>query len=411
MKVELMSMFIAFNAGLLAIMVLRPVWRRYFGSSASYALWLLAPLAALATQLPSQTHLQPIARVWKAAAPALTDWVPTQSPAQSLWPIWLWALGALLVLSYFCLARWRLEVRLRGQPLAFDARCGRVPIVRGDFGPALIGLWRPRLVLPGDFEQRYTAAQQNLVLQHEMAHVAAADLWVRSAALLLTIAQWFNPLAWLALPRLIEDQECACDARVLANRTNAASEYAHTLLVNSNAQPCDALLCSLHRTHPLIRRLAMLNRQPKTMLRRRLAATLTALSLICCAAIAWAGSAKESNAAIEPDYHVALNVQIDEMPAQDFALGTRAGEEGSAVINAPSGDIELSVVVNPTTIADQILLSMVIKRGGIEIGRPAIAFKLGGEGRIEIGGQQASGYQGIRLDASILPWNEMVNAG
>jgi len=412
MSAELWSFAVVFNLGLLATLLLRAVWRRYCGAGASYALWLLAPMAALATLLPSgKITWQPMIRAWSETAPALTAWVPISIPEQQVWPLWLWAVGALLTLGYFGFARWRLERALHGRMLRFDPRCGRVPLIRADFGPALIGLWRPRLILPSDFEQRYTTAQQSLVLQHELAHLAAGDLWVRSFALLLTVAQWFNPLAWLALQRLIEDQECACDARVLANRTGATRDYAQALLASSSAHSASAaLLCSLHRTHPLVRRLTMLKRQPSTAMRRRLATIITLLSLVCGAAIAWAGSAKDGSAtARTPDYHVGLTVQIDELPAQIFALGVRSGEAGSASINGEDGDIELSVVVSPTKIADQVLLSMVIKRARTELGRPAIAFMLGASGRIEMGEQRPQGYQGIRLDARILPWSEMVN--
>lgn len=82
-------------------------------------------------------------------------------------------------------------------------------------GPTV--LWGPRslLLLPGDFVNRYGAAEQSLVLQHEATHLRRGDPWWHLAGEPVYAALWFHPLAWLALPRLHLDQELACDENVL----------------------------------------------------------------------------------------------------------------------------------------------------------------------------------------------------
>ncbi|MFX6702176.1 M56 family metallopeptidase, partial [Acinetobacter baumannii] len=43
-------------------------------------------------------------------------------------------------------------------------------------GPAMTGVWRPRIILPADFYQRYTGEEQMLVLRHEQIHLQRRDV-------------------------------------------------------------------------------------------------------------------------------------------------------------------------------------------------------------------------------------------
>jgi hypothetical protein len=63
--------------------------------------------------------------------------------------------------------------------------------------PMLVGIWRPRIVVPVDFEARYSADEQSLVLAHERSHLERADIWVNTAAAGFLCLTWFNPLVWV----------------------------------------------------------------------------------------------------------------------------------------------------------------------------------------------------------------------
>src|SRR5690606_4874806 len=99
--------------------------------------------------------------------------------------------------------------------------------------PATLGLWRPRIVLPADFEERFDPPQRALVLAHERRHIARLDPWSNAAAALLRCLFWFNPLFHLAAARMRHDQELACDADVLAAHPRQRRRYGNALL---NAQ-------------------------------------------------------------------------------------------------------------------------------------------------------------------------------
>jgi carboxyl-terminal processing protease len=95
--------------------------------------------------------------------------------------------------------------------------------------PMTWGVWRPHILLPRE-ARRWTPRQQELVLRHELAHVARFDCLWQLTAQLLRAVYWFQPLAWLAVARMRDEQEHACDDRVLASTVDAA-DYAEQLLL------------------------------------------------------------------------------------------------------------------------------------------------------------------------------------
>src|SRR2546428_4222727 len=83
-------------------------------------------------------------------------------------------------------------------------------------GPAVAGLWPPRIVLP-EWALRLGDRERRLMLAHEDQHVRAWDPWLLAAAMsLLVLAPW-NPVLWWQVRRLRLAVEMGCDARVLAH--------------------------------------------------------------------------------------------------------------------------------------------------------------------------------------------------
>lgn len=81
-------------------------------------------------------------------------------------------------------------------------------------GPAVVGLVRPRVVLPfwvGGVEQ----SGQRLILAHEDEHRRAGDAVLRFAAAALLIAFPWNPALWFHYRRLCLAIELDCDDRVM----------------------------------------------------------------------------------------------------------------------------------------------------------------------------------------------------
>ncbi|MEM7383503.1 MAG: M56/M15 family metallopeptidase [Verrucomicrobiota bacterium] len=98
-----------------------------------------------------------------------------------------------------------------------------------DTVPFVLGLFRPRIVLPA-LADTWSDAQLRSLFAHELAHIKRADLWARWVGLLLCAVQWFNPFVWWAVRRAELASELACDEAVLVEADIAPPQYAEHLL-------------------------------------------------------------------------------------------------------------------------------------------------------------------------------------
>lgn len=256
---------LALSVALVAVAILRVGWRRMFGAEQACRLWWLPPLAVIASQLPHADSVPVI-----ASLPAITDLAGTSGvPATStlaasapLWPdllMWIWVCGLVACLFLAGWRQWRFSVRLRGAAPACEQ--GGLPMlyaVDNDIGPALVGLWRQRIVLPEDFEQRYDDDERALILTHEMTHARRLDTAAGMLAELLHATFWFHPLARWALRRLRADQELACDAAVLRVHPRTRRRYALAMLKTQTTGSVLPVGCAWS-DHPVKERIAMLN--------------------------------------------------------------------------------------------------------------------------------------------------------
>jgi beta-lactamase regulating signal transducer with metallopeptidase domain len=97
-------------------------------------------------------------------------------------------------------------------------------------GPAVYGIFRPRIVLPTD----HIGEDLEYVLRHEKTHIRRGDNLWRILALLAVTVHWFNPLAWVFLRAFLTDLELACDEDAVRGYDDSKRrEYARTLLQNT----------------------------------------------------------------------------------------------------------------------------------------------------------------------------------
>lgn len=95
-------------------------------------------------------------------------------------------------------------------------------------GPAVVGLLRPRIVVP-PWVVESSPARQAHVIAHEQAHLTAGDpLLLTTALCLLVFMPWNLPL-WWQLRRLRRAIEVDCDARVLS-AGHDVTRYGETLI-------------------------------------------------------------------------------------------------------------------------------------------------------------------------------------
>ena len=83
-----------------------------------------------------------------------------------------------------------------------------------DVGPAVVGLLRPRIVVP-EWLAEGSRSVQSMVIAHEQAHLSGHDPQLLTVALCLVVLMPWNFPLWWQLHRLRYAIEVDCDARVL----------------------------------------------------------------------------------------------------------------------------------------------------------------------------------------------------
>jgi hypothetical protein len=100
--------------------------------------------------------------------------------------------------------------------------------VARDTGPAVVGILRPRIVVPA-WILRASAVQQSMVIAHERSHIEAGDQKLLAVALCVLVCMPWNIPLWWQLRRLRKAIEVDCDARVLTCG-HSATDYGELLL-------------------------------------------------------------------------------------------------------------------------------------------------------------------------------------
>ncbi len=247
---------------MLVVLAVRRPFARLFGAGPAYALWLLPALrlvmpplpawgADIAALLPPQTLV-----VWadgRTLAERRRDRAVGASAARA------WAMGAAAFLAWQLLAYRRFLTELSLTSRSLGAHRG-LPLVESAAvpGPLALGLLDRRIVVPADFDTRYSPEERRLALDHECVHHRRGDIWWNHAGLVILALNWFNPIAWVAFRAFRADQELACDAAVAGSASaEARLDYARAL-IKSASRPGLIAACPLNHADQLKRRLKMM---------------------------------------------------------------------------------------------------------------------------------------------------------
>jgi len=279
---------LAASAAILVVLLLRQPLRTAFGAQVAYAFWLLVPIATLASFLPAREII--------VNAPAMTD---TQAAAaraiETGAPTAVEAPGNAVQIAFSNIEPTPLLLIIWLTGVVFSVLLllnGQRRFMRNAdaAGPAVVGIVNPRIVLPRDFEQRYTPAERDLVIAHERAHIEAFDAQINAVAALAQCLNWFNPLFHVARAALRVDQELACDARVMARHADAKRVYAEAMLKTQLAAQAVPLGCQWPPigAQPLKERITMLARPRPTSFRITLGAVLCGAGTLTAGTLAWA---------------------------------------------------------------------------------------------------------------------------
>ncbi|WP_368233785.1 M56 family metallopeptidase [Anaerotruncus rubiinfantis] len=232
---KILPLTLAGSAVALLALLFSPFARRKFSCRWNYYSWaaaLLLFLIPFALPVRSAAHTAAAIPEWTAAIPfAVPDFaaaaqasaisaIPWQTVFAAIWLAGTAALGIRYLVAaarfyrelkkacvpaeepeiqnLFAACKKELQIR-RSIPLSL---CGKVS------SPMLVGLFRPRIVLP---DTALRPQEYRLVFLHELTHYRHADLFYKAAALVVCTLHWFNPLAWIVLKRVNLLCELACD--------------------------------------------------------------------------------------------------------------------------------------------------------------------------------------------------------
>ena len=228
-----------------AVTVLAFVVRRNH-ARVRYRLWcaasvkFLIPFAFLAA-LGSRVDLAPVGQTQLSSAVAITvtqihepfsDFAPviaTAAPSAAVggegtWRsvlIGVWGFGVVAIVLMRLrqwrrvrhLARTSVPAALAGVELPPTVQMRSAP---GLLEPAVVGIFKPILLLPAGIAEYLTPRQLQAVIAHELCHVRQRDNLTAAIHMLVEAVFWFHPLVWWIGGKLVDAREHACDQDVLS---------------------------------------------------------------------------------------------------------------------------------------------------------------------------------------------------
>jgi beta-lactamase regulating signal transducer with metallopeptidase domain len=297
----------------------------------------------------------------------------------------LWFLLSLAVFVTFGLTalRWaRLRGRWRRERMA-----GAEVRVSPDAGPAVVGVWRPEIVVP----RWLTSApqdEQRLVVLHEREHLRARDPMLLAAGCLAVALIPWHPAAWWMLLRLRLAVELDCDRRVLARGVRPLA-YG-TILIDVAGRGSGAPLGApaLADTPSTLERRLIAMTTSSTKLRRAGAALFaipaTALLFVACEA------ALPTSAEVD-----AMDVSALEAQAERLHFIARA--DGESVTYFLNGE-EVSAEEARSILGDDIARVEVLRPGDHGTAQIRILTREGeGDGALRMRLQDGEGEEGARV--------------
>jgi beta-lactamase regulating signal transducer with metallopeptidase domain len=189
-----------------------------------------------------------------------------------LWLVQGWFTGVVLLslrpaAGFFLIERLRLKKgsavsgELRARCLELQRRLGLNRVVHYCESlqlqaPAVVGWFRPVILMPVSALTGLTAPQLEAVIAHELAHVKRLDAFVNLFQMVAETLLFYHPAVWWLSKRVRAERENCCDDVAISVCGNAV-EYARALATMAEWQSAPALAMAANRS-PLAERVARL---------------------------------------------------------------------------------------------------------------------------------------------------------
>lgn len=255
----------------------------------------------------------------------------------------IWIIGVSAVIVYAVIA----YIRLR--KLVDDAVLLKENIYQSEkVGTAFVlGIISPKIYVPYGLN----ANELFITVNHEKAHLARRDHFVKPFGFIITAVYWFNPLVWLAYILLCKDIELACDEKVIKKiGYDKKKEYTQTLL-NLSIPRKYISAC------PVAFGEVGLNERIKNILNMKKGKKIiivTAVAVCAVIAICFLTYPKTSKNNSEEASEVAAVEETTEIKAVEEETEVKAAEETTDFITEMNSEINDENSANATVIASSI---------------------------------------------------------
>ncbi len=198
--------------------------------------WVTTARQGDAPQFVVRTNVKPTGfatRLPKAAGAEVQSagaQLPTAAvagPSTTWWPGWLWLAGVVILAARTLgLRLWLVRFSGRNEVVVEPETEERVRNLAARLGlhhrvrlielaaldsPIAFGWLRPSVGLPAGFWTAYSRCEQDAMLAHELAHLAARDPLWQMLADTVSVVLWWHPAVWWARRQLQEASETAAD--------------------------------------------------------------------------------------------------------------------------------------------------------------------------------------------------------
>ncbi len=278
----------------------------------------------------------------------------------------IWLGGAVLALMIRLLQYFRFRGRLKKDCMRItdwrviameNAFCAKLHIKKvpllyestTTYSPMTIGLWKPVIILPktlsidGSITDSHipvvdtppeprSVYQLQLILHHELVHVARKDLWYKWIYQLLLCIHWFNPVLHRIGRQINSDCELSCDEAILPELTETGKQMYGNILLDTAEQGIDCRQSAFSTTllenkRNLKKRLdAILRYKKATRFRLALSACALVLTLVLSAcSTVWLSAADMPASESDHDSSKGTNQEPIDSPLWNFLTNAGIG--------------------------------------------------------------------------------------